>query len=70
MKRLSNSQIDILALAAEAAEGPLLPAPESIENDIAGLLDEDLLTATGGRVEITDKGREALELHSERVLAD
>ena len=37
MSRLSNSQIDILALAVDAEPGPALPAPAAIANDVTGL---------------------------------
>ena len=68
MSRLSNSQIDILALAADAQQGPALPAPTAIASDVSGLLYQGLLAAVDNRIQITEAGRAALEEQRERVL--
>ena len=68
MSRMSNSQIDILALAVDAQQGPALPAPPAIASDVMGLLEQGLLTSIDGRVQITEEGRAALEEQRHRVL--
>ena len=68
MLRLSNFQIDILALAAESTGGAPLPAPESLSAAVAELLSHGLLVDEGGIVKISEEGRAAIHASAHRVL--
>ena len=59
-KTMLHIQREILELAAEAVQGPMLPPPPEIETVVDALIQAGLLAVEDGRVSITDEGREAI----------